>query len=442
MTELFGKQRLSDQDVIYFMNGDVLRGEATNREVTLLTPYAKVSLPLRKCAGLSFEGSETLGEKVVAINGDAFSGIVEDRLFTFRIGGSGAEVPIRKERIRFLLLRRSGIESSAASSQAGSRTFLMANGDRFTGRLSVVGLSVLTDLGEVSTPLSEVESFEVERESGGKVRLRKSSGETVSGVLQTDEFALSLDLGARLEGVFKDRFLRVEGISASLRVEQLPPVTESVEPSGVLAELPEEAEEPPSTPEPTASPTASPRPLPTETPLPPVSRLYENPEYGFRMDRPSAKWKVILSKEELAALNPDAVVGYESEDGIYSTVIVESLPGVELRDYADAVRPGLEDLKPVSDQPGTLSGLPALKREWQAVNNGIPVRFFQTLLEKGDYRVQIVTYTAEANLDDEKLHEIRALEDSFRPIPTDIPTPETPAPVPPRGVSPGLFPPR
>ncbi|NUN97050.1 MAG: hypothetical protein HUU16_12820, partial [Candidatus Omnitrophica bacterium] len=256
ITSIFGKQRLSDQDVIYFTNGDVLRGEATNREITLLTPYARVALPLRKCAGFSLEGSETLGEKVVAINGDSFSGIIEDRLITFRIGGSGAEVPIRKERIRLLLLRRSALETSAAAPQTGSRAFVMANGDRVTGKLSAAGLAVLTEYGEVSVPLSEVESFEVERESGGKVRVRKTVGESVSGMLQTDEFALSLDLGMRLDGVFKDRFLRVESLGASVAAEQQPPTAESVEPGNVLSELPEEAEEPP--PPPSVEPTATP----------------------------------------------------------------------------------------------------------------------------------------------------------------------------------------
>jgi hypothetical protein len=409
LLSVFGKPRLAAEDVISFTNNDVLRGEVTNESIHITTPYSDVVVPLRKCAGISFEGSQTAGETVVTVNSNRITGIVTDRFIKFRIGSAGAEVPIRKEKIRHILLRRSPLESGFIESQQNSDLFIMANGDLLSGRSSDPSLLLRTDYSEIPVPFADIREMEIQKDSGGRVSIKKKNSEVLSGMLQTEEITLDLDAGIHLEAVYKDRFSKIErekgGQKAALALSASQPPME---------EMPQEPEEPAvllATPTPPTIPTST----PTTTPARVASNTYTNEKFGFQIERPSDKWRVITSPSELKDLNQDAVVAFESEDGVYSMVIVEPLPGVPLDSYVEAVSPSLENVKLQADERGTLSGLAARKRTWQGTHNGLPFRFLYTLVAKGDNRIQIVSWVSEAAATPEVLKQINDLEDSFRP---------------------------
>lgn len=424
LNTLFGNQRLVGEDVVYFTNNDVLRGEVTTELLHLTTPYAQVLLPLRKCAGASFEDTDKAGETVVTINANRMKGILTDRFINIRLAGAGTDVPIRKERIRYILLRKSPLEVGFLNSPAGTDAFIMSNGDILTGKASDQGLSVRTDLSDITTNFSDIKEVIFQGSTGGPATIRKKSGEQISGTLQTEELSIQLDLGVRLDSISKDRFAKYssgDGLVLALK--------ESGVSSPPLPELPSEDDVPPPPPPPTETPvpspsqtatatpeaTSTPTLTATATPSGPVSNVFESEEHGFRIERPNETWRIITDPAELKELNEGAVVAFESAESIYSMVITEHLPQVQFDDYVKAVSPALENVELLSDERGTLTGLPARKRVWRGSSKGLPFRFFYTLVAKGDDRIQIVSWCAEATLTEVLVKQINALEDSFGP---------------------------
>ncbi len=434
LNRLFGKERLTSEDVVYFTNNDVLKGEVTNELLHLTAPYGEILLPLRKCAGASFEETDRAGETIITINANTLKGIVTDRFINIRISGAGAEVPIRKEKIRHILLRKSPMELGYLNSPAPTDSFIMSNGDVLTGKAIDPVVSVRTELSEVSTSFSDIQNISFPSTKGGTTFILKKNGERISGSMQTEEISIQLDAGIRLDAVSKDRITRYSaGDGLKVALARLGGGNSQLE------ELPSEDEEPlPSpevpTPSPTSTftlaPTATPTITPTETPSGPVSNVFESVEHGFRVERPNKTWKIITDEAELKELNEDAVVAFESEEGIYSMVIIEHLPLVPLDEYVNAVSPDLDNVELLSDERGTLTGLPARKRVWRGSHKGIPFRFFYTLVAKGEDRIQIVSWCAEDTLTETLVKQINSLEDSFSPYQP----PPTPPKTRPRGI--------
>ena len=124
-------------------------------------------------------------------------------------------------------------------------------------------------------------------------------------------------------------------------------------------------------------------------------------------------------------------------------VIIEHLPQVPLDEYVNAVSPDLENVELLSDERGALTGLPARKRFWRGNHNGLPFRFFYTLVAKGEERIQIVSWCAESALTEPLVKEINALEDSFGPYQPPPPPPKgRPTRTPSRPGIGGVIPPR
>lgn len=448
LNTIFGRPRLPAKDSIYFINGDVLGGEVTNELLHLTTPYGELLLPLRKCAGISFENTERAGETAITLNANRLSGIFSDRTINFRIESANAEVPIRKDRIRTIVLRRSPLEAELLNSSVETDLVAMRNGDLITGKFLEPGLKIRNGLNEVTVPLSETVNIDFSKSDSGSVTIQKRNGETVSGVLQTEELTILMDIGIRLDSVFKDRLARYSAGNGSMKV-----LAEIDRKSAPLAELPRE-EEPPrqvlELPSPTPVPTSTPTeiPLPTGTPsptptVPPEPIVFESEKYGFRIERPDESWRITTDPEELKGLNEDAVVAFESPEGVFSMVILEHLPQVALDDYVAAVSPDLENVELLSDEKGMLTGFPARKRVFRGTHNDLPFRFFYTLVAMGENRLQIVSWCAESTLTEQLVKQINMLENSFGPYQPPPLDPRSRSTRPPgRGGSTGVAPPR
>jgi len=209
LVSVFDLPRLELEDVIHFNNNDVLRGQVMNADLTMRTPYAEMTIPLRHCAGVSFEGSKTGNEIVATINRDRITGIIEDRMIRFRIGSSGTEIPIRKEKVRYLILRRSPAELKFLSERKQSGSFVMANGDVLNGRPTSPGLLVRAAYGELTVPFETMAKVEIESDENIRAKVSKRNGEQVTGMLQTEEIPIGLDIGISLEAVYMDRFTKM-----------------------------------------------------------------------------------------------------------------------------------------------------------------------------------------------------------------------------------------
>ena len=209
LTKVFDKERSAKEDAVFFRNNDVLRGEVLNKNLSINTPYGTLKVPLRKCAGISFEGSRSNTEALVTVNFNRYTGIINDRVILFKIGSSGTKIKIRKEKIRFVLLKTKPNEAKPAETQSKTDLFIMSNGDLLTGNPSQNSFTIATDYAEI--PVSFAETKEIEMQGGDNVTavIKKKNGDVMRGTLITEEFSLGLDIGVQVNAIYKDKFAKV-----------------------------------------------------------------------------------------------------------------------------------------------------------------------------------------------------------------------------------------
>jgi formylglycine-generating enzyme required for sulfatase activity len=209
VASVFDIARSDKEDVIYFRNKDVLRGQILDDKITIATQYGMLSVPLRICAGISFEGARTNTEALVTVNFNRITGIVTGNTLKFRIGSSGMEIPIRKEKIRFVLLKMTPGETDFLKDHQRSDLFIMANGDVLSGEPVERHVTIRTDYGKV--PVAFIEMQTVQMQGGDNVTavITKTNGDTMRGTLETEEISLNLEIGIQLPSVYKDKFAKV-----------------------------------------------------------------------------------------------------------------------------------------------------------------------------------------------------------------------------------------
>ena len=209
LDSIFGQKRSEKQDVIHFRNNDVLKGEVLNETITVMSPYGKCVIPLRKCAGLSFEGARANTESVITVNYNRITGIVSDRVIKFRIGTSGAPLDIRKEKIRFVLLKRTKDEADFADPKAKTNLFVMANGDLLVGEAQPDKLKIKTDYGQIPVGFNEMKSVQMQGGANVTAVIKKNNGDVMRGTLETEELTVKMDAGVTVEGIYKDKFSKI-----------------------------------------------------------------------------------------------------------------------------------------------------------------------------------------------------------------------------------------
>ncbi len=208
---LFDLRRSPKEDVIYFRNEDVLRGHVLSDTVTIATQYGMLKIPLRRCAGLSFEGARANTEAVVTVNFNRITGIITDRVINFQIKSSGTKISIRKEKIRFLLLQRKANEADFIEKSPEADLFLMANGDLLSGEAIERKVAIRRDHHPAKILISFAEMKDVKIQGGDNVTavITTTKGDTWRGTLDTDEITLDLEVGIQVQAIYKDQFARV-----------------------------------------------------------------------------------------------------------------------------------------------------------------------------------------------------------------------------------------
>ncbi len=215
LTTVFDQPRSDKEDVIFFRNRDVLRGTVLNSSLGIDTPYGAANVELRKCAGVSFEGSRANTEALVTVNRNRLTGIISHRTIKFRIGSSGEEIEVRKEKIQFILLQRSANELDFLQKAKSRDLFVMANGDLLTGKPEPPKLTVTTDYGAVAVAFDEIRKVEMQGGENVTAVITKKNNDVMRGSLETEEITLKLDLGVNIEKVYKDKL-------ATIFVEHVP----------------------------------------------------------------------------------------------------------------------------------------------------------------------------------------------------------------------------
>ncbi len=209
MESAFDIPRSDTEDVIYFRSEDVLQGQLLSEKIGLVTLYGTLSIPLRRCAGLSFDAARTPADAVVTVNFNRVSGIITDHVFRFRIGSSGTVVPIRKETVAYMVLRKTAEETDFLKDSEKPDLFIMANGDLLTGKAAEQTVDIRTDYGKVAVSFGEIKDVRLLPEGDITAIIAKTTGNPIRGAWETNELSLSLEMGQILPAVYKDQFARI-----------------------------------------------------------------------------------------------------------------------------------------------------------------------------------------------------------------------------------------
>ncbi|MCP4374621.1 MAG: hypothetical protein GY794_00355 [bacterium] len=206
---LFDIERSTKEDVLYLRNKDVLHGRVINETITIATQYGMLKVPLRRCAGLSFEGAKANAEVIVTVNFNRVSGIIIDRVINFQIKSTDTKIAIRKENIRFLLLQRKANEADFTKKSPKADLFLMTNGDILSGETVERKITIRT--GQTKTPVALAEMRDIKMQSGdkGTAVISKTNGKTLQGILDTSEITLDMEIGIQVQAIYKNKFAQV-----------------------------------------------------------------------------------------------------------------------------------------------------------------------------------------------------------------------------------------
>jgi formylglycine-generating enzyme required for sulfatase activity len=214
MVSVFQQQRSAKEDIILLRNGDVMRGQVLNETLGMSNSYGEIAVPLRRCAGVSFEQPPANEEVLVTVNYNRVTGILKDREIRFRPHDSDAEIDIRKQRIRSMILMQTPGELEFLDPDDQPALVKMANGDFLTGHVAEPYLAIQAGSPEVTVSLSDIRRVAILSGSGGKATIEKKDLGTVEGKLTAEEVTIDLDVGARLEGLYRDDLAEIVLVDA------------------------------------------------------------------------------------------------------------------------------------------------------------------------------------------------------------------------------------
>ncbi len=206
---VFHIARSDKDDVIYFRDKTVVRGTVLNETLAISTPYSMVKLDRRKCAGVSFEAARDNRDALVTITGNRLTGILTDRVIRVRIGSSVEEIRFHKELILYIILRRSANELDSLKAKERRDYFVMTNGDLLTGNPAGENIGITIDDGPMKLSWNDVRQIEMQGGDAGTTLITKKNKDVIQGVLDPEEITLHLDLGIKLEAVYKDKIARI-----------------------------------------------------------------------------------------------------------------------------------------------------------------------------------------------------------------------------------------
>ena len=210
MKEVFEKPRPEQHDVIHFRNNDVLRGHVVNEKINIQTQYGLLNIPVRKLAGISFEGARNNTEALVTVNFNRYTGIIPDKVIEFKIASSNTVIKIRKEKIRFVLFQKKASELDFLGDQSDTTLFVMANGDIITGKPRESSIAISTDYADVPLKFSEIKDIEMQGGHNVTAVIKKQNKDVMRGKVAIEELTVEADLGVNIEAIYIDKFAKIK----------------------------------------------------------------------------------------------------------------------------------------------------------------------------------------------------------------------------------------
>ena len=193
-------KRPSDTDILLLRNGDQLTGTILNENFSLRTSYASLQFHNRILAGVDLEGGSNNIERIVTVNGNQFSGFIDDPVVVFKLQ-AGATIQIRREKILKIVFR---VREAEKEGIPQSNFIVLKNGDYFSGKLLNENLVIATTYADVPLEFGSLESITLIGENNPLTMVSMLNGDIIQGVLKTEDVHIDLDIGDEIS-VYKDR---------------------------------------------------------------------------------------------------------------------------------------------------------------------------------------------------------------------------------------------
>ena len=199
------EKRSQSTDILLLRNGDKLTGQVMNPSISMRTSYAsQLKFETRLIAGLLFEGQAYM-ETLFSVNGNRFSGFIDDPVISFKIAGGGT-IPIRKEKIAKVVFHTREGELGGIP-----RNYLivLVNGDLMTGVILNKAFNVKTTYAKVAVPAEQIEHIAMTGERNVLTTIKmKGTGDQIQGILEDEDIEIDLDCGPVVK-VYQDRIKEI-----------------------------------------------------------------------------------------------------------------------------------------------------------------------------------------------------------------------------------------
>ncbi len=125
----------------------------------------------------------------------------------------------------------------------------------------------------------------------------------------------------------------------------------------------------------------------------------EDEGFRFALAHPGSGWK-LLRKQDIRRMVPDAVAGATNGDGVFGSVIVERLPGIDLDTAVSIVTAQMTQAVTVSEDKFTFNGVAAHRGTYNVTLEGNEFRYQRISFLRGDYLYQLLAWGALAKTND------------------------------------------
>jgi formylglycine-generating enzyme required for sulfatase activity len=190
----FDLQRLSDRDLLLRHDGERLTGALRNETLSLRTPYAALTFPAARLAGVELGGPARELDVVLTVNQNRFSGFLEDPHLVCQLA-PGEQRTVRREEASRVIFRRRDNELEGLPR---GQFILLRNGDFFTGAVLGGPFKLITANGEVTVDLAAADAIQFLEGPRRLTRVVMRQGAAVEGTWPGEDLEIKLDLGPRL----------------------------------------------------------------------------------------------------------------------------------------------------------------------------------------------------------------------------------------------------
>ena len=218
---IYGENRSQESDVVYFRNGDVLRGAVLGYDLTMVTSYGTISVPYKMCVGISFEGAQANSESIITDNLNRFTGLIMGNKINFKIKSSNTIITIRKEKIKFILFKQEENERSNSKASDNTNLFQMTNGDLLTGQPEPLSFLISTDYANVPVNIEEIYNIVMQGDNNPIAVISKKNKDVMRGQLATEEISVKLDIGITIDLIYKDKFAKIFIDDGNIQISKL-----------------------------------------------------------------------------------------------------------------------------------------------------------------------------------------------------------------------------